>query len=327
MPYRDKNEQKEYSRKYYLENKEKYIEYARKQYAKNKEKIKERNRQQYTEKREELKKQSRNYYNLNKTEISKKQKNWHLKNKDIIRKIQKRYRKKHRVEIKKYNKSYNLKNRKEKNQYRNEWRKNNPDKVKAEKLKVRFKITLKEYNDLIIKQKNKCGICGNVFNFEKRNSMQYPCIDHSHKNNKIRGILCRKCNSGLGGFKDNIKIINQAIKWLKGKIDFKNSKNSNINIHKRYDLKRIYNINQEQFIKLLSRQNNQCGICNTILDSKKSGMNIDHCHETNKIRGILCRKCNLSLGLFNDDIKLLKNALKWLRKDTNHENGSSNTRF
>ena len=41
---------------------------------------------------------------------------------------------------------------------------------------------------------------------------------------------------------------------------------------------------------------------------------LDHCHSTNQFRGWICQKCNTSLGGFNDDIEILKNAIKYLRK-------------
>jgi len=39
---------------------------------------------------------------------------------------------------------------------------------------------------------------------------------------------------------------------------------------------------------------------------------VDHCHQTGKIRGLLCFKCNMRLGYFNDDIALLKKALRYM---------------
>ena len=41
---------------------------------------------------------------------------------------------------------------------------------------------------------------------------------------------------------------------------------------------------------------------------------IDHCHISNSIRGVLCRKCNLGLGSFDDSIERLKNAIAYLEK-------------
>jgi hypothetical protein len=43
-------------------------------------------------------------------------------------------------------------------------------------------------------------------------------VDHCHNTGKIRGILCTKCNTGLGSFKDNIELLMNAIKYLKGEL-------------------------------------------------------------------------------------------------------------
>ena len=46
------------------------------------------------------------------------------------------------------------------------------------------------------------------------NRQNNPHIDHNHKTNKIRGILCGNCNMGLGHFKDNLDVLKNAIKYL-----------------------------------------------------------------------------------------------------------------
>lgn len=64
---------------------------------------------------------------------------------------------------------------------------------------------------------------------------------------------------------------------------------------------------------MLVEQNYKCAICNE--DFKKNEkICIDHNHETDKVRGLLCGKCNTGLGLFNDDKEILINAAIYLNK-------------
>ena len=71
------------------------------------------------------------------------------------------------------------------------------------------------------------------------------------------------------------------------------------------------------------KQNGVCAIC----FGKTKKLHIDHCHKTKKVRGILCARCNLALGLFGDQIKYLENAISYLT-DAIHSNdiGKEDTR-
>lgn len=76
-------------------------------------------------------------------------------------------------------------------------------------LKYRYGITFEQHKQVYIKQNGCCAIC-NI-------SVKYSEIqtDHDHKTGKIRGLLCRCCNTGIGFLKDNIEIMQNAIKYLK----------------------------------------------------------------------------------------------------------------
>jgi hypothetical protein len=64
----------------------------------------------------------------------------------------------------------------------------------------------------------------------------------------------------------------------------------------------------DQFNLLLETQNNNCNICNTQLTQPC----IDHNHSDGKIRSLLCRKCNLLLGMCNEEVLILEKAIKYL---------------
>ena len=74
---------------------------------------------------------------------------------------------------------------------------------------------------------------------------------------------------------------------------------------------RRYGITQEQFDQMLLDQNNRCKICDNDFKNSKD-THIDHCHNTNRVRGLLCNSCNMALGQFNDDIEFMNNAIKYL---------------
>lgn len=89
------------------------------------------------------------------------------------------------------------------------WKLANPDKVKAFKRKSSYGITQKQYDELLIKQDSKCAICLNQLDLGK-----YTHIDHCHKTNKVRGLLCHHCNLFIGNAKENISYLENAIKYL-----------------------------------------------------------------------------------------------------------------
>jgi hypothetical protein len=82
-----------------------------------------------------------------------------------------------------------------------------------------------------------------------------------------------------------------------------------------------YKINKNDLKHMVEKYRNKCAICKkeeTATDKrtgKKYKLSIDHCHKTGKVRGLLCGKCNAAIGYFKDDIKLLKNAIKYLKEN------------
>ena len=65
---------------------------------------------------------------------------------------------------------------------------------------------------------------------------------------------------------------------------------------------------------MLNLQNNSCSICKKHKDEFTYHLVVDHCHTTGKIRGLLCKKCNLGIGHLNDDITILENSIEYLKK-------------
>lgn len=87
---------------------------------------------------------------------------------------------------------------------------------KCYNLKHVFNISFEEYEQMLSKQDGKCAICNEKETIkQKTGKVRSLSIDHCHTTGKVRGLLCTNCNGGLGFFKDNKKLLRNAIKYLK----------------------------------------------------------------------------------------------------------------
>jgi uncharacterized protein YlaI len=65
------------------------------------------------------------------------------------------------------------------------------------------------------------------------------------------------------------------------------------------------------------KQKGCCAICGKHQTILNKTLNVDHCHKTGKIRGLLCTNCNHGLGKFYDNAEVLKVAINYLNNSTN----------
>jgi len=214
---------------------------------------------------------------------------------------------------------------------------------------------------LFLEQNGKCAIC----NIPEKECYRRLCLDHCHKTQQLRGLLCDKCNHGIGQFLDNPNLLQNAITYLSQDFQeyllppiisteikptdykkpaigekrcskcgqcfhvnvFPKDKGSTDGLHswckeckRRQD--RLYKarvryghkINEDGRDQLLKVQNNCCAICHTPESETRRRLEIDHCHTTGSIRGLLCEKCNKGIGLFSDDKETIQKAVEYLRK-------------
>lgn len=91
------------------------------------------------------------------------------------------------------------------------YNKHNRDKVRntqrSWQIRNRYGLSREEYENLLKQQNNKCAICKKPFK-------STPHIDHDHDTNRIRGLLCYRCNTAIGSFKENIMTLKSAIRYL-----------------------------------------------------------------------------------------------------------------
>jgi len=88
---------------------------------------------------------------------------------------------------------------------RKEWQRNNAAAIKERAVCRQFKILPEQYRALVKLQGNRCGICRKKI---------LLCVDHDHTTGKVRGLLCRKCNSGVGILGDTKRVVKRAYAYL-----------------------------------------------------------------------------------------------------------------
>lgn len=93
---------------------------------------------------------------------------------------------------------------------------------------------------------------------------------------------------------------------------------SNLKAGKKYRVKALYGLTLEEVQAMSEKQDNKCGICRDRFEDVHK-VQIDHCHDTGKVRGLLCISCNWLLGKSKDDPELLRKAALYLEKAWNDQ--------
>jgi hypothetical protein len=97
--------------------------------------------------------------------------------------------------------------------YRERYKKNNRDRIAAltrkSALKQRYGITPDQYDAMMLNQGGCCAICKTASGTRRK-----LCVDHCHQTGKVRALLCDKCNSGIGAFKDDPALMIRAAEFV-----------------------------------------------------------------------------------------------------------------
>lgn len=78
-----------------------------------------------------------------------------------------------------------------------------------------YNITPEEAQQLLDAQHEQCKICAAPLHLGDETTVATGHVDHCHATGKVRGILCRRCNTGLGLFRDRVDSLHNAINYLK----------------------------------------------------------------------------------------------------------------
>ena len=188
------------------ETRKKYSEEHREQEQETRKKYKEEHKEQIREYRKAHKEQGNQrhnkYYWAHRELLCKRQNEYCKNNKDKIRQRDTRYRRNNSEKITITRHKYNVKNEMQIREH--SWRKQS------------IIFTCEEYELLLAKQGGVCVICGKAETaFDTRqNVLRKLSVDHDHATGRVRGLLCQRCNQGLGHFRDDIDLMQSAILYL-----------------------------------------------------------------------------------------------------------------
>lgn len=205
------------------------------------------------------------------------------------------------------------------------WRKNNPEKVAAKMKRYREKRkALNENNLFLLKKEKTCS--------SRSCKQQNPQPIGSFYVDKTCAdgffAFCKACERSR---KKEYEKNNQEKIRQKRKVYKKNNKEKHkVNAKKYYErypekvralrLKNSYNLTLDQYNKMLEMQNKSCAICRRHSSEFKRTLSVDHDHETGEVRGLLCSPCNTAIGLFRENLVIIKLAASYIEKHNNTKN-------
>jgi len=160
-----------------------------------------------------------------------------------------------------------------------------------------------------------CGWCGEIHKLREAACIEYRAhLDHAIDHGNVE---CQKCGNSfpVSQMRPGSRHICKGCNYQKER-DWQAANLEASRTHKRqHHLKKKFSITIEQADALLSSQGGVCAICRkAITDKRGYGFHVDHNHATRKVRGILCFHCNSGLGLFKDNIEVLKSAVEYLKR-------------
>ena len=178
-------------------NREQYLAYQR-EYTKTKRENKPQYDKEYRERnKEKIRERRKKFREENKELVAAQQrerhKRWYEKNKEKVMENQREYVKKNRTRVRNRGYDYHL--------------------------KTNYGMPIEEYRKIAEMQEYKCKICSREFmrdiEMDKETKYSRLVVDHNHDTGAIRGLLCHKCNLGLGMFQDDLQLLLKAYDYLK----------------------------------------------------------------------------------------------------------------
>jgi hypothetical protein len=126
--------------------------------------------------------------------------------------------------------------------------------------------------------------------------------------------ICTKCKKELPESTFSKKDSSDKRKSKCNRCRYKDRKENNPEWEFYKNIKNRYNLSKTEYDKMFNEQESSCKICKTNIKYLNRGLMVDHCHITNKVRGLLCNNCNTILGMAKDNIETLKECINYLEE-------------
>lgn len=97
--------------------------------------------------------------------------------------------------------------------------------------------------------------------------------------------------------------------WCKACVAINQAHNRTPEKIRAQNLKHNYGISVEEYQAIYEKQEGKCAICKKPFEV----LHVDHCHNSDRVRGLLCGNCNLGIGNLQDSIELLQSAIEYLK--------------
>ena len=193
----------------------------------------------------------------------------------------------------------------------------------------RYGLDPHEHERMVRGQDGKCPICG------RKEKLQ---VDGG--TGSVRGLLCGECCSGLGHFGQDPERLLVAARYLErdevlveigvllpaetgshgrrgiDECEVEGCNNPVLNrgwCSSHGMIWYIHRVDPNEYSRLLREQNDECAICGQEGDTAGRRLAVDHCHITGRVRGLLCSKCNVGIGLFRDNPQACIRAAEYLQ--------------
>jgi len=111
-------------------------------------------------------------------------------------------------------KEYYAKNKSARILQRKKYRVQNKEIVKGWKFFTKYNLTYEQYAKMLLGQNGVCSICGLPETVKQKGKLRPLSVDHCHRTNTVRGLLCSRCNTAIGLLGDDINIMASAISYL-----------------------------------------------------------------------------------------------------------------